>query len=308
MTPSERGSGRGLNALIPTGGHLGGGYREIAVSSIVPNSHQPRTEFSEEPLDALADSIGRIGVLQPILVRQVDVDRFELVAGERRWRAAKRAGLRAIPALVRDVEDQESLEEALVENLHREDLNPLEEAAAFVQLQQDFGLTQQAVAERVGRSRAAVTNATRLLQLPAEVQELVAARQISAGHGRALLTVADPAKQVRLARRVVSEGWSVRRLEGQVRPPANDADPPQGSTVPEGTPVGTGAAAAAAEEENSALLELENLLGEFLSTTVRVEIGERKGRLTVEFADLDDLERIYRLVTASAEPPPGQQP
>ena len=295
MAQTERGLGRGLSALIPTGGRVGGGYREIAVTSIVPNSHQPRTRFSEEPLDALADSIGRIGVLQPVLVRQVDADRFELVAGERRWRAAKRAGLETIPALVREVEGRESLEEALVENLHREDLNPLEEAAAFQQLQQDFGLTQQAVANRVGRSRAAVTNATRLLQLPGEVQELVATRRLSAGHGRALLTVADPAKQARLARRVVSEGWSVRQLENHVRPPSGEAAP-RASRPSEAAPAVADDPSAAAEGP-SALLELENLLAEFLSTTVRVEIGERKGRLTVEFADLDDLERIYHLVT-----------
>ena len=296
MAQIERGFGRGLNALIPTGGRVGGGYREIAISSIVPNSHQPRTHFEEEPLDALADSIGRIGVLQPILVRQVDADRFELVAGERRWRAAKRAGLQTIPALIRDVEGRESLEEALVENLHREDLNPLEEAAAFVQLQQDFGLTQQAVANRVGRSRAAVTNATRLLQLPGEVQELVVSRQISAGHGRALLTIADPAKQARLARRVVREGWSVRQLENHVRPSASEAQPSRPSSPAEDAP-GAAAEPHAPMEDPSALLELESLLAEFLSTTVRVEIGDRKGRLTVEFADLDDLERIYHLVT-----------
>ena len=296
MAQIERGFGRGLNALIPTGGRVGGGYREIAISSIVPNSLQPRTHFDEEPLDALADSIGRIGVLQPILVRQVDADRFELVAGERRWRAAKRAGLETIPALVRDVEGRESLEEALVENLRREDLNPLEEAAAFLQLQQDFGLTQQAVANRVGRSRAAVTNATRLLQLPGEVQELVAARQISAGHGRALLTIADPAKQARLARRVVSEGWSVRQLENHVRPPASGVKPSRRSRPAEAEP-GAAAEPHGPVTEPSALLELESLLAEFLSTTVRVEIGDRKGRLTVEFADLDDLERIYHLVT-----------
>lgn len=297
MAQTERGAGRGLSALIPTGGRLGGGYREIATSSIVPNSHQPRSRFDEEPLDALADSIGRVGVLQPVLVRQVDAERFELIAGERRWRAAKRAGLRTIPALVRDAEGRESLEEALVENLHREDLNPLEEAAAFLQLQQDFGLTQQAVATRVGRSRAAVTNATRLLQLPGEVQELVASRQLSAGHGRALLTVGDPARQARLARRVVDEGWSVRRLESHVRPPAGDAAPPGASRPAEPTPAPTGELPAAAPG-TSALLELENLLAEYLSTVVRVEIGERKGRLTVEFADLDDLERIYHLVTS----------
>jgi len=296
MAQGERGLGRGLGALIPTGGRLAGGYREIAVASIVPNTNQPRTHFDEEPLDALADSIGRIGVLQPVLVRQVEADRFELIAGERRWRAAKRAGLQTIPALVRSAEDQESLEEALVENLHREDLNPLEEAAAFLQLQQDFGLTQQAVANRVGRSRAAVTNSTRLLQLPGEVQELIAARRLSAGHGRALAGIADSAEQVDLARQVVRDGWSVRQLEDHLRSPLAVG----------GSAAGAGSAKRAAESDGqsdgsavseSALLELEKLLAEFLSTVVRVEIGEKKGRLTVEFADLDDLERIYHLVT-----------
>ena len=296
MAHGERGLGRGLGALIPTGGRVAGGYREIAVASIVPNTNQPRAHFDEEPLDALADSIGRIGVLQPILVRQVETDRFELIAGERRWRAAKRAGLQAIPALVRSVEDQESLEEALVENLHREDLNPLEEAAAFLQLQQDFGLTQQAVANRVGRSRAAVTNATRLLQLPGEVQELIASRRLSAGHGRALVGVADSAEQVGLARQVAREGWSVRQLEDHLRAPAAAGAIPVDGGSSKGAPEPDGRSDGSAVSE-SALLELENLLAEFLSTTVRVEIGERKGRLTVEFADLDDLERIYHLVT-----------
>lgn len=295
MAHGERGLGRGLGALIPTGGRVAGGYREIAVASIVPNANQPRAHFDEEPLDALADSIGRIGVLQPILVRQVEADRFELIAGERRWRAAKRAGLQTIPALVRSVEDQESLEEALVENLHREDLNPLEEAAAFLQLQQDFGLTQQAVANRVGRSRAAVTNATRLLQLPGEVQELIASRRLSAGHGRALVGVADSTEQVGLARQIVRDGWSVRQLEDHLRSPlaaGNNAGAEPAKQAPESDGQGDGSPVS-----ESALLELENLLAEFLSTTVRVEIGERKGRLTVEFADLDDLERIYHLVT-----------
>ena len=296
MAPGERGLGRGLGALIPTGGRVAGGYREIEVASIVPNTNQPRAHFDEEPLDALADSIGRIGVLQPILVRQVEGDRFELIAGERRWRAAKRAGLQTIPALVRSVEDQESLEEALVENLHREDLNPLEEAAAFLQLQQDFGLTQQAVANRVGRSRAAVTNTTRLLQLPGEVQELIASRRLSAGHGRALVGLADSAEQVGLARQIVREGWSVRQLEDHLRSPleAGRIAAADGSARPKPESDEQSDGSAVSE---SALLELENLLAEFLSTTVRVEIGERKGRLTVEFADLDDLERIYHLVT-----------
>ena len=295
MAYGERGLGRGLGALIPTGDRVAGGYREIAVSSIVPNTNQPRAHFDEEPLDALADSIGRIGVLQPILVRQVETDRFELIAGERRWRAAKRAGLQTIPALVRSAEDQESLEEALVENLHREDLNPLEEAAAFLQLQQDFGLTQQAVANRVGRSRAAVTNTTRLLQLPGEVQELIASRRLSAGHGRALVGIADSGAQVGLARQIVREGWSVRQLEDHLRPPPGTGQVAAAGPAKQAPESGEQGDASAVSE--SALLELENLLAEFLSTTVRVEIGDKKGRLTVEFADLDDLERIYHLVT-----------
>lgn len=297
MAHGERGAGRGLGALIPTSGRVPGGYREVAVASIVPNTHQPRAHFEEAPLDALADSIGRLGVLQPVLVRQIEPDRFELIAGERRWRAAKRAGLQAIPALVRSVADQESLEEALVENLHREDLNPLEEAAAYVQLQQDFGLTQQAVASRVGRSRAAVTNATRLLQLPGEVQELIAGRALSAGHGRALAGVADSAQQVSLARRVVGEGWSVRRLEDHLRP-AGAPSPNAADGEPANPRPAPAAPQAPVAVSESALLELEDLLAEYLSTTVRVEIGERKGRVTVEFADLDDLERIYHLVTS----------
>jgi len=296
MAHGERGLGRGLGALIPTGGRVAGGYREIAVASIVPNTNQPRAHFDDEPLDALADSIGRIGLLQPILVRQVETDRFELIAGERRWRAAKRAGLQTIPALVRSVEDQESLEEALVENLHREDLNPLEEAAAFLQLQQDFGLTQQAVANRVGRSRAAVTNTTRLLQLPGEVQELIASRRLSAGHGRALVGIADSAEQVGLARQIVREGWSVRQLEDHLRSPLGTGQTAAADGSAKRAPE-SGEQSAGSAVSESALLELENLLAEFLSTVVRVEIGERKGRLTVEFADLDDLERIYHLVT-----------
>ena len=298
MTKADRGAGRGLGALIPTGGPLGGGYREIAIESIVPNGNQPRANFDEEPLDSLADSIGRIGVLQPVLVRQLDADRFELIAGERRWRAARRAGLQTIPALVRSVQEQESLEEALVENLHREDLNPLEEAAAYLRLQQEFGLTQQAVAVRVGRSRAAVTNATRLLQLPGEVQELVVSRRLSAGHGRALLGVADSAEQVRLARRVAEEGWSVRHLENHLRPSVPDEPP----SAPEKQPTaptddgGGNGTAGAGQDRAAALAELENLLAEYLSTTVRVDLGERKGRLAIDFADLDDLERIFHLI------------
>ena len=291
MAQTESRPGRGLGALIPTGSKGVGGFREIAVSSIAPNVNQPRTQFEEEPLEALADSVGRIGVLQPILVRPLDGNRFELIAGERRWRAAVRAGLETIPALVRSVEDQQSLEEALVENLQREDLNPLEEAAAFVQMQQTFGLTQQAVATRVGRSRAAVTNSTRLLQLSPQVQELIADRRLSAGHGRALLGVAAAGEQARLARRVVEEGWSVRQLENHLRPP-------EATVTGEEEPVGAVPDDLSADDEGdtSALASLEGLLEEYLSTSVSVDLGGRKGRLSIDFADLDDVERIYRLI------------
>ena len=213
------GLGRGLGALIPTDitSEVGSGLREVPVGSISPNPHQPRAYFDEESLATLTASVAELGVLQPILVREVGDDRYELIAGERRWRAAKRAGLPSIPVVVRAVDDVLSLEQALVENLHREDLNALEEAAAYQQLMEDFELTQDAVAQKVGKSRSAVANTLRLFQLPPAIQRLVAENQLATGHAKALLGTPDRAFQAKLAKQIVAEGMSVRQAEEAVR-------------------------------------------------------------------------------------------
>ncbi|HLT15168.1 MAG TPA: ParB/RepB/Spo0J family partition protein, partial [Acidimicrobiales bacterium] len=213
------GLGRGLGALIPTDitAEAGSALREVPVEAIEPNPHQPRAYFDEEALASLTASVAELGVLQPILVRELGDDRFELIAGERRWRAAKRAGLPTIPVVVRSVDDVLSLEQALVENLHRQDLNALEEAAAYQQLMEDFNLTQEQVAQKVGKSRSAVANTLRLFQLPPSIQRLVAENQLSAGHARALLGTPDRAFQEDLARKIVDRGLSVREAEEAVR-------------------------------------------------------------------------------------------
>ena len=231
-----------------------------------------------------------MGVLQPVLVRPDDNGRFQLIAGERRWRAAKRAGLQTIPALVRTVADADALEQALVENLHREDLNALEEAAAYQQLMEDFGLTQEQVSARVGKSRSAVTNTLRLFQLPPSVQKLVAERKLSAGHARALLGSPDRLFQETLARRAVAEELSVRQLEELVREQvADESDEAEAKPVPNRTlrPAG--------------LLELEELLSAHLDTRVKVTMGAKRGRVIVDFATIEDLERIYRSMTTGRE-------
>ncbi len=215
------GLGKGLGALIPPGGTEGsteaGGLDELPLASIKPNRFQPREHFDEEALALLADSIREVGVLQPVLVRPVGDDGFELIAGERRWRAARRVGLQTIPALVRETDDAAALEQALVENLHRDGLNPLEEAAAYQQLIEDFGLTHDEVAARVGRSRATVTNTLRLMQLPPAIQKSVQEGKLSMGHARALLGSPDRSFQELLAKRAVAEDLSVRAVEDAVR-------------------------------------------------------------------------------------------
>ncbi|MEZ5133743.1 MAG: ParB/RepB/Spo0J family partition protein [Acidimicrobiales bacterium] len=219
------GLGKGIEALIPTVREPDGvELQELPVDQIRPNHYQPRVEFDDDSIDGLAGSIAQLGVLQPILVRPRD-DGYELIAGERRWRAAQRAGLERIPALVREIEDQDSLEQALVENLHREDLNPLEEAAAYELLISEFDLTQDQVADRVGKSRPAIANTIRLLQLPPPVQQLLVDGSISAGHGRALLGLPDPADQQRLAVRCAGQRWTVRQTEAQVRKVLDGATP-----------------------------------------------------------------------------------
>jgi len=294
------GLGKGLGALIPTEvvHDRTSDLAEIPVNAIDPNPSQPRSHFDEEMLASLAASIREVGVLQPVLVRPLGGGRYQLVAGERRWRAAKRAGLQTIPALIRDVPDESSLEHALVENLHRQDLNPLEEAAAYQQLVDGFGLTHDEVAARVGRSRAAISNTLRLFQLPPAIQRMVMDGALSAGHARALLGTPDRAFQESLARRAVSEQLSVRAVEDAVRS-RNELVGAVGS-LPQ-LAAGRGAATSASglrpsapSEDAAAVHALEEMLSEFLDTRVRIELGARKSRLTVDFADLDDLERIYR--------------
>jgi ParB family chromosome partitioning protein len=234
----------------------------------------------------LADSIREVGLLQPVLVRPAG-DGFELIAGERRWRAAQRVGLQVIPALVRETDDNTALEQALVENLQRDDLNPLEEAAAYQQLIEDFHLTHEQVASRMGKSRAAISNTLRLLQLPPSIQRALREGQLTMGHARALLGTPDRAFQEAMAKRIVKEDLSVRQVEEAVRA-RND---------------GAGSTRAAAVEvpgrmRPAGLAELEELLGDHLDTRVKVRLGAGgKGTMTIDFAGLDDLERVYRVIT-----------
>ncbi|MGH9156139.1 MAG: ParB/RepB/Spo0J family partition protein [Acidimicrobiales bacterium] len=295
------GLGRGLGALIPpeAKGTGGEGLRDLPVTSISSNSFQPRKHFDEEALASLTASVRELGVLQPILVRPAGDGAYELIAGERRWRAARRAGLQTIPALIREVADDTSLEQALVENLHRQDLNPLEEAAAYQQLLEDFHLTHEALATRVGKSRAAISNTLRLFQLPPSVQRLVAENQLGEGHARALLGTPDRAFQEGLAKRAVAEGLSVRAVEQAVRARTavgRDAGGPAPVGGPETGPV-------TARLRPPGLLELEQLLADHLDTRVKVEMGGKRGRVVIEFATLEDLERLYRVVIGGNSPP-----
>jgi ParB family transcriptional regulator, chromosome partitioning protein len=289
------GLGKGLGALIPTEmvADRDSALVELPVDQISPNTFQPRHHFDEETLSSLTASIRELGVLQPVLVRPKDDGEFELIAGERRWRAARRAGLRSIPALVRTVTDVSSLEQALVENLHRQDLNALEEAAAYQQLIEDFHLTHDEVAARVGKSRSAISNALRLFQLPPTIQRLVAEVQLSAGHARALLGTPDRGFQEALAKRAVQESLSVRDVEEAVRQ-RNELAGQLGGTPPAG---GGGRPPAGKALRPPGLLELEDLLSGYLDTRVKVEMQAKKGRLVIDFATLEDLERIYRAMT-----------
>ena len=280
------GLGRGLEALIPNDllADRGSALLDVPINSIRPNPHQPRSHFDEEDLSALTASIRAVGVLQPVLLRSTDDGQYELIAGERRWRAARRAGLHTIPALVRTVDDLGRVEQALIENLHRVDLNPMEEAAAYQQLIEDFELTHDQVAARVGRSRAAVSNTLRLFQLPPSIQRLVIEGQLSAGHARALLGTPDRNFQEALARRAVAEDLSVRAVEEAVRE-RNDA------------PMSAASTSAPRRLRPPGVVELENLLSQHLDTRVKVDMGARKGRVVIDFATLEDLERIYRAMT-----------
>ena len=293
------GLGRGLGALIPTEvvADRASALVDLPVSAVRPNPHQPRRHFDEEALAALTASIAELGVLQPILVRQVGEGDYELVAGERRWRAARRAGLSTIPAIVRNVSDIVSVEHALVENLHRQDLNPLEEAGAYQQLIEDFGLTHEQLSAQVGRSRVAITNTLRLFQLPPAVQRLVADGQLSAGHARALLGTPDRTFQESLARRAVTDGLSVRAVEDAVR----DRNELGGGVAP--------APPAGGRLRPAGIVELEDLLSAHLDTRVKVDMGSRRGKVVIDFATLEDLERIYRAMTSAPDPgTPANEP
>jgi ParB family transcriptional regulator, chromosome partitioning protein len=317
MAQQKRGLGKGLGALIPTGpvtppgGALSGGavpggpgtaggttaapgmpagpgaerpataggayFQELPISSVTPNPRQPRQEFDEEALDELVASIQEVGLLQPVVVREAGPGRYELVMGERRWRASQQAGLTDIPAIVRATADDDLLRDALMENLHRQQLNPLEEAAAYQQMLDDFGATHEELARRIGRSRPHISNTLRLLNLPTGVQRRVAAGVLTAGHARALLAVEDPQAQDHLAHRIVAEGLSVRAVEEIVTMGVRPAK--------ERRPV-------AKQPSPPALNDLADRLSDAFDTRVKVELGKRKGKIVVEFGSLEDLERI----------------
>ena len=258
----------------------GAHYAEIPVTSISPNARQPRRTFDEDALDELADSIREVGLLQPVVVRAAGPGSYELIMGERRWRASQRAGLSEIAVIVRDTPDTDMLRDALIENLHRQQLDPLEEAAAYQQLLDDFGATHEQLAQKIGRSRPHISNTLRLLNLPAAVQKRVAAGVLTAGHARALLGLDDIAAQERLAQRIVAEGLSVRAVEEIVSIGGDEAKPKPRASRPGKAPVAPG------------LRHLSDRLSDIFDTRVKVELGRRKGKIVVEFATLDDLERI----------------
>lgn len=282
------GLGKGLGALIPTDVLKDrGALADIAVTAVRPNRRQPRAHFDEEALASLTSSVREIGVLQPILVRHIGNEEYELIAGERRWRAARRAGLATVPAIIRTASDSESLEQALIENLNRAELNPLEEAAGYQQLIEDFSLTHEQLSARVGKSRTAITNSLRLFQLPPSVQRLVAEGRLTAGHARALLGTPDRAFQEALARKAANEQLSVRTVEEAVRDRNQLEDRKAEAAGKKGQP----------KLRPPGILELEELLADHLSTRVRVDMGVSRGKVVIEFATLEDLERIYKAMT-----------
>jgi ParB family chromosome partitioning protein len=321
VAQQRRGLGRGLGALIPDSARVGDGeaargpdtargtgpaagdgparqaadlgevagarYEEIGVTAITPNPRQPRRIFDEDALDELADSIRAVGLLQPVVVRSVGAGRYELIMGERRWRAAQRAGLTEIGAIVRQTQDDDLLRDALIENLHRQQLDPLEEAAAYQQLLDDFGATHDELAHKIGRSRPHISNTLRLLNLPAAVQKRVAAGVLSAGHARALLSLDNPAAQDHLASRIVAEGLSVRAVE-EIVAVGSDDTPRQRTARITRRPAAPG------------LRHLADRLSDHFETRVKVEMGQRKGKIVVEFATVDDLERIVKAMAPDA--------
>ncbi|NED98694.1 ParB/RepB/Spo0J family partition protein [Phytoactinopolyspora halotolerans] len=283
----EAAAASGPDDLVPVEGAT---FAEVPVDAITPNPRQPRQEFEQEALDELAYSIKEIGLLQPIVVRHLGDERYELVMGERRWRASQSVGLETIPAIVRSTSDDEMLRDALLENLHRSQLNPLEEAAAYQQLLDDFSCTHDELADRIGRSRPQISNTLRLLKLPPLVQRRVAAGILSAGHARALLGLEDGAAQERLAQRIVAEGLSVRSVEEIVAIGDGDGESAQRRKKRNQKPVAP------------RLNDIASALSERLDTRVKVDLGRSKGKVTIEFASIDDLERIVTTIDPGMRP------
>ena len=291
------GLGRGLSALIPgapEAGEAGPGLLEVPVNAVAPNPKQPRTRFDEETIASLAASIREVGILQPLVVRRSGAG-FELIAGERRLRAARAAGLATVPVVLRDSEDTDLLREALIENIHREDLNPIEQAEAFRELLDDLGLKQEELADRVGVSRSHIANTIRLLGLPLEAQQLLADDRITAGHARALLALGDADAITSLALRIAAEDLSVRQTEETVR---RFIEAPTPKVAP-------AEAEPPAADPASNLAEVEEILSEQLATRVTIQMGARRGRVVIEFGSPDDLERIVSEIVGSG---PGLAP
>ena len=312
MSKPRGGLGRGLGALIPPvtpavrqdktassqpvegeelqispfdGLSQARGYVELPLDAVVVNKSQPRKIFSDHALEILAASIKEFGVLQPVVVRHIqDAETYELIAGERRWRASRLAGCTTVPAIIRSSTDESSLVEALVENLHREDLNALEEAAAFQQLIDDFGVTHAELASQMGKGRATISNSLRLLELPTEAQAAVVEGKISAGHARALLACDSPRQQAMLLEKIITENLSVRDAEKFTKESGVNKQPP---TAP-------------SKRENSvpqaSILEAQNQLSDHLNTTVSVHLGSKRGKITIDFATVSDLQRIYDII------------
>lgn len=270
------------------GGSVAGAvYREVPTEAITPNPRQPRQVFDEEALGELEHSVREFGLMQPIVVRELEGgESFELIMGERRWRACQRAGLEQIPAIVRRTQDDALLRDALLENIHRVQLNPLEEASAYQQLLDEFDVTHDELAERIGRSRPVITNTIRLLRLPMAVQRRVAAGVLSAGHARALLTLDDPDGQEELAGRIIAEGLSVRATEEQVTLKKGEKQPAKRKT-----------SSAKQEDDDPRVRAIADRLSDRLDTKVKVDFGQRKGRVVVEFGSVEDLQRIAELMS-----------
>ena len=284
MTPRKAGLGRGLDALIPseTAEVVEEEFLRVSVDEIQPNPDQPRSRFEDESLAELAASLKEVGVLQPIVVTPGE-DGYVLIAGERRWRAAKQAGIESIPAVVRGAAGDTTLVEALVENVQRRDLTPLEEAHAYKQLLEDYGMTQDQVADRVGKSRPAVSNTLRLLQLPGPIQTMVDSGALSAGHARSLIGLDDARYAIYLAEKAASEGWSVRQIEEAVRSRRQ-----MGSTTESQPKV--------KQLRPVEIIELEKRLADHLAAKVKINYSNEKGKVEIRFGSLEELERIYRII------------